>query len=76
MRTLEFTNKSEILTLDELKETLIAEDAGGKLSKALQSMIADTPLIKNLENQNYRTKLDLISTNCSSLCREKSRKLC
>ncbi len=28
-----------------------------KLSKALQSMIADTPLIKNLENQNYRTIL-------------------
>ena len=28
-----------------------------KLSKALQSIIADTPLIKNLENHNYRTIL-------------------
>lgn len=28
-----------------------------KLSKALQSMIADTPLVKNIENQNYLTIL-------------------
>ena len=39
------------------KRDYTKRSGNSKLSKALQSMIADTPLIKNLENQNYRTIL-------------------
>ena len=40
-----------------LKRDYTKRSGNSKLSKALQSMIADTPLIKNLDNQNYRTIL-------------------
>jgi len=59
MKTLEFKDKrSEVLTLDELKTTLIAEDAGGKLSKALPvdhfkvfDAISDTLNAGNIEHE-------------------------
>ena len=35
-----------------------------RLSKSLKAMIADTPLVKNLENENY---LNIILNGCSSL---------
>lgn len=39
------------------KRNYTKRSGNSKLSKALQSMIADTPLIKNLDNQNYLTIL-------------------
>ena len=40
-----------------IKRGYTKRSGNSKLKRVLQSMIADTPLIKNLENQNYRTIL-------------------
>ncbi len=41
----------------KIKRAYTKRSGNSKLKRVLQSMIADTPLIKNLENQNYRSIL-------------------